>query len=153
MQFVRDVILEVHFPLLAITKQQLTAIWQNLVKTTLERNLPTGFVWFHCQVIFKQEVLRHLGMRKMQICSPEEFSTGTITASPSSSFWVSFGERWLGHWFLLQTKLLPSQESFLNHDPLKARGGWVIEVFKDCVQDCSLVHWKGIIMVSLKNIW
>ena len=38
-----------------------------------------------------------------------------------------------GHQFLFNIWWHPSQQSFLNHDPLKSGGSWVVEVFKDSV--------------------
>ena len=71
-------------------------------------------------------------MRKMQICSPDYF-TGIITASPSSSLWVSFEKVAWPLVFVTDKVIHPSQQSFLNHDPLKTRGSWMIELFEDCI--------------------
>jgi len=83
----------------------------------------------------------------MQICSPEDCSTGTITASPSIILVGQFKKKggFATDGFCYRQMLHPSQEGFLNHDPLKAGGSWVIKVLKDCIQNRSLVHkedWK-----------
>ena len=100
----RDVILEVHFRLLGnyltATDSDNDKILSDSAKMMVRFLVCTLICWtglihkWLCLISlsgnFKQEVLRHMGRRKMQICSPEDFSTGTITASPSSSLWVSF---------------------------------------------------------------
>merc|ERR1719365_391826 len=78
-------------------------------------------------------------MRKMQ------FVHQTTSAASSQQVLLhpcgSVLKRWLGHWFFFTNKVIhPSQQSFLNHDPLKTRGSWMIEFFEDCIKDCPLVH-------------